>query len=145
MGRPGGGGAVQLRPVRQLRPDRASPGPLRTHRGSQPGHSGDQLRLQPQLRRAGGRPDRGPGGSALGLLFARRFQGHRALHRGAADAGAETERPVRRNAPKESMTTPIVCSLRVAAQPLKGQRLWPGKAGSTAFPACSPAASGTAG
>ena len=42
------------------------------------------------------------------------------------------------------MTTPIACSLRVAAQPLKGQRLWPGKAGSTAFPVCLPATSGAA-
>ena len=31
------------------------------------------------------------------------------------------------------MTTPIACPLRVAAPPLKGQRLRPGKAGSTAL------------
>ena len=30
-------------------------------------------------------------------------------------------------------TTPIACPLRVAAPPLKGQRLRPGKAGSAAF------------
>jgi hypothetical protein len=29
---------------------------------------------------------------------------------------------------------PIACSLRVAAQPLKGQHLPPGKAGSAVFP-----------
>ncbi|MDT4847747.1 hypothetical protein FQZ97_818150 [compost metagenome] len=40
---------------------------------------------------------------------------------------------------------PIACALRVAAPPLKGQRQRPGKAGSAAFPVCSPAASGIAG
>jgi hypothetical protein len=36
---------------------------------------------------------------------------------------------------KGMTSTPIACPLRVAAPPLKGQRLRPGKAGFTALPA----------